>query len=203
MLTFNDVETLVTSSSVGGSEQSLINMLRWDATCTVTDTTPGAKTFAFLSGNNFTSTAHGYLVGLKVRVSTSVTLPTGLTAGVDYYIIVINADVFAFASSQANALLGTAITISGAGSGVQTATPQALAGGTLVFQKNNVPSTIPNYSPVWFTITSPTTAATQNVTGAGTLNYYDPACGYHSMRALLTVTGGQATVSIRYNGKGF
>lgn len=201
MPAFNDLQTLSTASSAATAVQILTNETLWDATCTVTDTTPAAKTFVYLSGNNFTITAHGFLTGLKVVNTTTGALPTGLSGAAEY-VIVVDANTVAFATSQANALAGTAIAISGAGTGTQTSTPQALA-GTLVFQKTNN-STIgtPTPTPVWVTITTPTTAATQNVS-ATSLNYYDSAAGYCGLRALLTITSGQATVAIRMNGKGF
>lgn len=69
------------------------------------------------SSNNATFTNHGLnRNGFKVRLL-SGTL-SGLTAGVDYFAIVVDANTLAFASSQANALAGTKITIVGANSAV-------------------------------------------------------------------------------------
>lgn len=52
----------------------------------------------------------------------------------DYFVIVIDANTFYLATSLANALAGTRIDITGAGSGTQTITPQSLAGATVKLQ---------------------------------------------------------------------
>ncbi len=200
MLTFDKSESIAVTATTGAfSTQQLTNMHLWDATFVITDATPAAKTFVRLSGNSFTITAHGFKTGLKVVNTTTSALPTGLT-GAPEYVIVINANTVQFATSQALALAGTAITISGDGMGVQTSTPQALA-GTLVAQKSNetVP---PDTAHNWFTLTTPTSAASQVVSATGSLNYYDPACGYPFVRFLLTVTSGQCSATLRLNAKG-
>jgi len=56
-----------------------------------------------LESNNVTLTAHGYALGAKTRLTTDGALPTGLAAGTDYYIIVVDANTLAFATSLANA----------------------------------------------------------------------------------------------------
>ncbi len=203
MINSPEVLTLSTSSSATTALQNLTFMFGWDATVVITDATPTAKTFVYLSGNNFTIASHGYLVGLKVQVSTTTTLPTGLSAMTDYYVIVVDANTVALATSQALALAGTAITITGAGSGVQTMTPQALA-GTIVAQKSDVAHSVTSYqagSAHAFTIATPTTAASQNIS-VTTLNYYDNQAMYTGLQFLAAVTGGQAAITIYLNCKG-
>jgi microcystin-dependent protein len=56
--------------------------------------------------------------GQKIRLTTTGTLPTGLSAGVDYFVIRASSTTIKLASSQANANAGTAIDITGAGAGV-------------------------------------------------------------------------------------
>lgn len=57
----------------------------------------------------------------RIRVTTTVTLPTGLSAGTDYYVIKLSDTTCSLASSYANAVAGTAISItSGTGSGTHT-----------------------------------------------------------------------------------
>lgn len=69
------------------------------------------------SSNNATFTAHGYTKsGTKVRLS-SGTL-SGLTTSTDYFVIYVDADTLAFATTRANALAGTKIAITGANSAV-------------------------------------------------------------------------------------
>lgn len=69
------------------------------------------------SSNNATFTAHGYTKsGTKVRLS-SGTL-SGLSTATDYFVIYVDANTLAFATTRANALAGTKIAISGANSAV-------------------------------------------------------------------------------------
>lgn len=87
--------------------------------------------------DSFTKTAHGLFTGLKGQFTTSTTLPTGIVALTDYFIIVISSSVFKVASSYNLAIAGTPIDITGAGVGNQTFTPTALAGATIVYQISN------------------------------------------------------------------
>lgn len=70
------------------------------------------------SDNTLTSSSHGLedLDG-PVQVSSTGTLPTGLSASTDYYVIRDSDDAIKLASSLANAIAETAIDITGAGSG--------------------------------------------------------------------------------------
>ena len=60
-----------------------------------------------------------------VRFTTTGVLPAGLTAGVDRYLIEVSPGVCKVATSLANAVAGTAINITDAGTGTHTATVQA------------------------------------------------------------------------------
>lgn len=68
------------------------------------------------------SNADKWLTGMKVRVSTTGALPTGLLAATDYYVIRDSGTTIKFAASLANALAGTVIDITAAGSGTHTVT---------------------------------------------------------------------------------
>lgn len=96
-------------------------------TFTVTIAAPGV----------FTATAHGLLVGQRVRLTTTGGLPSGLTAiTTDYYIVAANfaANTFSVAAAPG----GTAITTTGSQSGTHTWTyaPFGHGDGTTTF---NVP----------------------------------------------------------------
>lgn len=69
-----------------------------------------------------TSAAHTFVTGQKVRVSSSTTLPTGLSAATDYWVIALTANTFAFATTLANADAGTKIDITAVGTGNLTVT---------------------------------------------------------------------------------
>lgn len=68
--------------------------------------------------------AHGYYTGLKVQLSSSDTIPPGLSASTDYWIIVVDDDSFKLASSLADAISGSEVDISGVGTGTLTITLQ-------------------------------------------------------------------------------
>lgn len=99
---------------------------------TYTDTTPSAVIFASADIDTGTDTLtavdHGLFTGLVGQFTTSDTLPTGISALTDYFVIVVDADTIKIASSLANALAGTAVNITNAGVGDQTFTPTALSG---------------------------------------------------------------------------
>ena len=71
----------------------------------------------------FTSTANipsNLLLGTKVRVASGTTLPAGLAANTDYYYIPVTTGTGKLATSYANAIAGTAIDITDAGTGTHT-----------------------------------------------------------------------------------
>jgi microcystin-dependent protein len=68
------------------------------------------------SSNNATFTNHGFSIGQRIR-KTSGTL-SGLSNNVDYYVIVVDSNTIAFATTRANAFSNTKIAISGSNSAV-------------------------------------------------------------------------------------
>ena len=69
-----------------------------------------------ISSNNVTATSHSFAsTGLPAQLFG--TLPTGLSATTTYYVIVVDANTLAFATTKANALAGTKIAISGSTGG--------------------------------------------------------------------------------------
>lgn len=69
-----------------------------------------------------TETTHGYYTGDVARMTTSSVLPAGFALSTDYHIIKIDADTYALASSQANAVAGVPIVPTTKGTGNQTVT---------------------------------------------------------------------------------
>lgn len=84
-----------------------------------TGTTFTAITYT-ASGATMTAIGHGLSTGKVVYITTSGTVPTGLATSTPYWIINLTADTFSFASTYANAMAGTAITTTGAGTGTQS-----------------------------------------------------------------------------------
>lgn len=111
----------------------LVDVLGWFRVTTVTTTTAqtvlwpyndgtatgGGETVTFSSSSGLLGTYTNDIKNLsKVRFRNSGgALPTGLTAGVDYYTIRVSATTSRFATSRANAIAGTAISFTDAGSG--------------------------------------------------------------------------------------
>lgn len=72
----------------------------------------------------WTSTANfpsNILTGTRVRLTTTTTLPAGLSLATDYYMIRVTDTTFKLATSYANAIAGTQINITDAGTGTHTA----------------------------------------------------------------------------------
>jgi hypothetical protein len=79
-----------------------------------------------------TATAHGLKTGDKIQLTTTGTLPTGLSLLTDYYIIRTGADTMNFCPTLADALAGTnKVATSGAGSGTHTWTLFPTTAGAL------------------------------------------------------------------------
>jgi hypothetical protein len=77
-------------------------------------------TFTAATTDICTKVAHGFLTGNKVRVSSTTTLPAGLSAATTYYVIKLTADTFKLATTDANATAGTAIDITDTGTGTHS-----------------------------------------------------------------------------------
>lgn len=89
--------------------------------------------------DELTIPSHGLFTGLKGQLTTTGTLPTGLSLATDYFVIEIDTDTIQLAASLADALAGTPIDITsqGADGSVNTFTPTALAGASIKLQKSN------------------------------------------------------------------
>lgn len=79
----------------------------------------GTDVCTFTSSANFPS---NILVGTRVRLTTTTTLPAGLATATDYYVIRVSDTTFKLATSYANAVAGTQINITDAGTGTHTIT---------------------------------------------------------------------------------
>lgn len=150
----------------------------------ITNSAPSAGTFTAAASDVCTKSSHGYLTGLKVQVSTTTTLPAGLSASTDYFVIKIDANTFKLASSLVNAQAGTAIDITDAGTGTHTITPTSLAGATYQMQGSFDNST-------WYNVGSST-----NITATTTalVEKVDPMFEYVRMKFVLTA--GQLAIAM-------
>lgn len=114
---FSDTTTNVTEGVVAkdqnayaGRNNSIIKLTAPGSTqtFTVTIASPGV----------FSATAHGLVAGSRVRFTTTGALPTGLTAGTEYYVISAGLTADAFEVSTTSG--GSAVNTSGSQSGVHT-----------------------------------------------------------------------------------
>lgn len=110
----------------------LVDLIGFYRVTTVTNTGSQALTNTFGQSNAITAvdtggdfvdhTAYNLLTGTRVQLTTSGTLPAGLTTATDYYIIRVTDTRCQFATSYANSIAGTAINITDAGSGTHNIT---------------------------------------------------------------------------------
>ena len=93
-----------------------------------TNTLSQSDTFSADAGTDlctYTSTANipsNILTGTRVRLTTTGTLPGGLATATDYYVTKMSDTTFELATSYANAVAGTQINITDAGTGTHTIT---------------------------------------------------------------------------------
>lgn len=120
---------------------------------TVSNSPAGTAVGVDTSAETVTITANLMTTGLKGQLTTTGTLPTGLSLSTDYYIIYVDANTVAFATSLANAQAGTKVNITdtGADNSVNTFTATSIAGASVILQKSNdspniVASAVANWS---------------------------------------------------------
>lgn len=156
--------------------------------------TPAGGTFTAATTDICTLTAHGFNLGLIVQVSNSGgALPTGLLASTNYYVIPINANTFYLATTLANALAGTHIDITGAGSGTNTISPTALATGQLILQASYDQSYFFNVPNETITISADGTIAPIELDYLRYPFYYVYASLASGMMTFTSLTGGLKT----------
>jgi len=115
--------TLALVDVVGFYRKTPITSTAADAT---TNTLGRSATFTADAGTDImtytsvTSLPSNLLTGTRVRVSSSTTLPAPLAAATDYYLIRVDNDTYKLATTYANAIAGTQINITDAGTGTHT-----------------------------------------------------------------------------------
>lgn len=87
------------------------------ATITITNASPAVVTW---TGHPYPINPTGIVSTSVINFTTSGGLPTGLSAGTNYYAVPVDANTLRVASSASNALAGTFIDTSSAGSGTHT-----------------------------------------------------------------------------------
>lgn len=186
---------------------NLDRISRMDVTAVIAGANQANTTFAdadvSVADNTVTEASHGYTTGVKIALTTSGVLPGGLSA-TNYYLIATTANTYKFATSQANALAGTAVDItSAAGGGTHTVTVNTTLAGTIKLQKNNNP---PEVTAVWVDLNNGEIYGTsvtnsQTISAAATFNWNVPNFAARQLRAVVTITSGTVTADVRIHGK--
>ena len=141
------------------------------------------NTFSFsVSGSTFTATGHNFVNGNIVQFYTTGTLPTGISAATDYYVINVSGSTFQVSATYG----GSAVTLSSSGSGTlqvrNLVVVTGIVGANYVFTVTSSVLTAPyhnfangnivNVSNTGGSLPSPLVAATNyyviNVSGTGT-----------------------------------
>lgn len=199
-IVMKDAETIATTDT--SDPFQLESMMGYAVQLNVTNiTSPSAAALDSTTDidnatETFTKTAHGFVTGLKVALTTSDTLPSGLSA-TDYYIIKVDADNFKIATSAANAVAGTAVSFTTDGVGIQTFTPASLTACTIKLQATNDDADNSSVTPVWTDLGSP-----QTITATGTYLWNNGDVYYSFVRLYATMTAGQIVYSAKLNAKG-
>lgn len=144
------------------------------------------------TSEQITSTAHGFYTGQKGQFTTSSALPGGLSTSTDYFIIKIDANTYAVASSLVNANAGTAINLTTQGTGNHTFTPTAIAGGTIKGQRSND-------AVVWY---DDTDLPSQTISADGGFMFTKVDCGYAYVRLAMALTAGEVDIDATLSAKG-
>jgi hypothetical protein len=152
--------------------------------------TPSAGDFTAAVTDICTLTANGFTTGLKVRLTTTGTLPAGLSLATDYFVIVLSANTFKLASSLADSLAGTPIDITNTGTGTHTITPTSIAGGVVHIEESNDGTN-------WHDISGITANITAD--GSSLLKVVSPNC--KKVRVHFTLTAGRLSADCFVVGK--
>ena len=167
------------------------------------ETTAGVDSNVNLTDDELTLGAHGFYTGLKIRFTTTGTLPTGISPATDYFAILIDTDIIQIATSYANAIAGTEIDITGEGTGAHTAVVQDALAGTFKLQACNNPFTnnvnmTADPLATWVDVTGSSIA----VTAAGSQFWNVSDAYYSAFRLVWTSTTGIGTVTSHILAKG-
>lgn len=162
MSTVIDNSTIFSLTASTTSQSKTYKVGSYDSVCyqlNATDATPGAQSFVAANvktnvqtpASSIAITGHGFFTGLKVALS-GTNLPTGLSA-TNYWVIVIDANTISLASSLANAVAGTKVSITGAGTTADAALTPASLSQVAKLQQSNDGVTFFDVSGVTQTIT--------------------------------------------------
>lgn len=147
-----------------------------------------------VAAENIYIATHGYVDNLVVQLTTTGTLPTGLSLSTDYWVIVVDANTIRLSASQD----GAAVNITADGSGTHTATPTALAGTHTLEWTNDSTN-----GPAITLTGSGVVPSSESVSSSGSMSYKIPdmAFGYLRSRYAETTGNGTLRVVLQANGE--
>jgi hypothetical protein len=124
-----NASTFTAAATVAPCIMMLVDVVGFYRVTSVTTTTAQSTTNTLASFSTFTADAGtdvcthsniNLMPYTRVRLTTTTTLPAGLSLATDYYVIKVTDLTCKFATSYANAVAGTAINITDAGTGTHT-----------------------------------------------------------------------------------
>lgn len=154
-----------------------------------------SRTFtANASNDQITASAAVFTTAQAVRVSSTGTLPAGLSAGTTYYIIAVSGAIYKLATTPNNALAGTAVDITDAGTGTHSIIGTAMGGPRKIIQNSS--ATTGNYrffaidenGKVWTQVNNIWTHLPGNAAGSGQ--------GMEIWKGYLFVIGDNGVISV-------
>lgn len=195
MSTRNLLQSIYVGSLGGDFTSEPISLDQSIGFCLVTKAvveSPTNKTFgpSDVSSFIFTIANHGYAYGLKIRFTTSGTLPAGISAGVDYYLLNVTTDDFVIATSMANLADGIFVNTTDGGSGTHTVNVQAAVGPWIELY-----GTIDDEN--YFLVQNSRKEITEEFTSIEHEVAY-----YHKLKVRIKIQGGQYNVNCKIMTKG-
>ncbi len=179
----NDIRGVVTDSVPYASDELSAGSI------TIAQTTAGVASAVNVTANTITKTAHGLPSGVKGQLTSTGTLPAGVTTGTDYWIIVVDANTYAFAASLALAQAGTKIDLTdqGTSGATHTFTATSIAGATVKMQYSMSDASL--LAGVWTDV-----AAATSITADANLPILISNPIYKYIRYVYTITAGSMSV---------
>jgi hypothetical protein len=119
---------------------------------TVTNSTLSRSTVISQANDTIAITSHGFVNGQRVYCSAATTMPGGTSAGI-YYVIWVDANTIKLAASHADAVAGTAIDLTDAGSGTLSVYPADYEIKMTQYDSTDL-AQLPIWNPCMMTVTS-------------------------------------------------
>lgn len=188
LINTNDLRGPITAAVPYNTDQSGAGSI------TVAVTTAGVASATDTTTDIITKTAHGLVQGLKVRFTTTGTLPAGIALTTDYFVIYLSSSTFAIATSLVLATAGTKVNITdqGVSGNTHTVTPTALAGATYSIEIS--PSVDSLTDGIWIAIGTPV-SITADVNVILTKAQKDLILPAKAVRVAYVITAGSMTLT--------